>query len=134
MAGCFSTGASAASALSTYSCVSYCLRHSLFLVIQINHGLQYCFSCPYMSRDQGWGQIRFIKYKYKNLAFSNTNTNTSILLKFDSNTNTNTNTSIQIQIQIQICSTKYICQKIFGSKIGQFYKSPRYMLMVCVSS
>ena len=74
---------------------------------------------------QGWGQIRFIKYKYKykykNLDFSNTNTNTNILLKFDSNTNTNTNTLIQIQIQIR--STKYICRKLFGSKIGQFYIS-----------
>ena len=74
---------------------------------------------------QGWGQIRFIKYKYKykykNLDFSNTNTNTNILLKFDSNTNTNTNTSIQIQIPIR--SIKYICRKLFGSKIGQFYKS-----------
>ena len=71
------------------------------------------------SWPQGWGQIRFIKYKYKykNLDFSNTNTN--ILLKFDSNTNTNTS----IQIQIQIRSTKYICRKLFGSKIGQFYKS-----------
>ena len=74
-----------------------------------------------ISLVQGWGQIHFIKYKYKykNLDFSNTNTN--ILLKFDSNTNTNT--SIQIQIQIQIRSTKYICRKLFGSKIGQFYKS-----------
>ena len=70
-------------------------------------------------KGQGWGQIRFIKYKYKykykNLDFSNTNTNTNILLKFDSNTNTS------IQIQIQIRSTKYICRKLFGSKIGQFY-------------
>ena len=78
---------------------------------------------------QGWGQISFIKYKYKykykykNLDFSNTNTNTNILLKFDSNTNTNTDTSIQIQIQIQIRSTKYIYRKLFGSNIGQFYKS-----------
>ena len=77
--------------------------------------------------QQGWGQIRFIKYKYKykykNLDFSNTNTctNTNIFFNFDSNTNTNTNTSIQIQIQIR--STKYICRNCSGSKIGQFYKS-----------
>ena len=75
--------------------------------------------------NQGWGQIRFIKfkykYKYKNLDFSNTNTNTNIFFNFDSNTNTNTNTSIQIQIQIR--STKYICRNCSVSKIGQFYKS-----------
>ena len=44
--------------------------------------------------DQGWGQIRFIKYKYKNLDFSNTNTNTNISSDGFSNTNTNTNTDI----------------------------------------
>ena len=55
-----------------------------------------------MTLQQGWGQIRFIKYKYKykNLDFSNTNTN--ILLKFDSNTNTLIQIQIQIQIQIRL--------------------------------
>ena len=66
--------------------------------------------------EQGWGQIRFIKYKYKykykNLDFSNTNTNTHILLNFDSNTNTNTS----IQIQIPIRSNKYICRNCSDPK------------------
>ena len=82
--------------------------------------------------DQGWGQIRFIKYKYKykykNLDFSNTNTNTNILFNFHSNTNTNTS----IQIQIQIRSTKYICRNCSDPNRA-ILEIPRYMLMVCVS-
>ena len=62
-------------------------------------------SAATLSHDQGWGQIRFIKYKYKYkyifFWLSNTNTNTNTPAKIWSNTNTNTNTVHQIQIQIR---------------------------------
>ena len=43
---------------------------------------------PMLTDHQGWGQIRFIKYKYIFSGVSNTNTNTPA--KILSNTNTNT--------------------------------------------
>ena len=50
-------------------------------------------------RHQGWGQIRFIKYKYKYIFFRVSNTNTNTPEKIWSNTNTNTAHQIQIHTE-----------------------------------
>ena len=53
--------------------------------------------------NQGWGQIRFIKYKYKYkcIFYGVSNTNANTPAKIWSNTNTNTTQQIQIQIHTE---------------------------------